>query len=96
MSTLLRFKALAAIAALCIVFPTFLLCQVTIRERVEIKPKQQNASLGPSRSTTSTIDYFNPPLFVLDYYGAPMLTRARSLTINAHVNVASDNTGTNG
>jgi hypothetical protein len=87
MSALLRFKALAAIAAFCIVYPTFLLSQVIIRERVEIKPKQQNASLGPSRSTTSTIDYFNPPLFVLDYEGLPVLTLPSSLTISGQVDI---------
>jgi hypothetical protein len=87
MSALLRFKAPAAIAALCIVIPTSLLSQVTIRERVEIKPKQQAATLPPRRSTTSTIDYFNPPLFVLDYEGLPVLTLPSSLTISGQVDI---------
>jgi hypothetical protein len=70
MSTLLRSKGLAAIAALCIVLPTFLLSQVTIRERVQIKPrspdKQTTAIQRPARTADASDIFYDPPLFVED------------------------------
>jgi hypothetical protein len=70
MSTFLRFKTLTAIVALCVVFPTFLLSQVTIRERVEIKPRSPNNEATAIQGIAYTADasnlFYDPPLFTED------------------------------
>ncbi|MBM4162450.1 MAG: hypothetical protein FJ217_15280, partial [Ignavibacteria bacterium] len=61
--------------------------QVIIREKVEIKPTRPTASIRGSNSSASTIDYFNPPMFLTDYSGTPVLTLPSELTISGEVNI---------
>jgi hypothetical protein len=99
MSTLLRFRALAAIAVLFVVFPTFLLSQVTIRERVEIKPRspdKQTAEIQhPARTADASDIFYDPPLFVEDPLFHRMgLTLPSTVTISGTVDIAGS-IGTN-
>jgi hypothetical protein len=99
MSTLLRFKTLAAIAAFCIVFPTFLLSQVIIRERMEIKPKspdkQTTAVQHPARAVDGSELFYNPPLFIDEpLFHRTGLTLPSTITISGTVDIAGS-IGTN-
>jgi hypothetical protein len=85
MSTLSRFKGSAATTALCLVIPTFLWSQVIIKERVEIKPKQPNASL-PAKTSSLSLDYFNPPLFI-EQSGSASIPLPSTLTISGQVDI---------
>jgi hypothetical protein len=99
MSTLLRFKTLAAIAAFCIVSPAFLLSQVIIRERMEIKPKSSDKETTKLQHPAHTADaserFYDPPLFVREpfwqYIG---LTLPSTITISGTVDIAGS-IGTN-
>jgi len=63
--------------------------QVSIKERVEIKPQEQTR---PAH-VASTYDLFSPPLFI-NLNGQPVVTLASSLTMSATVSVLGD-MGTN-
>jgi hypothetical protein len=74
-------------STICFFLPTLLLSQVIIREKVEIKPSQPSASVRNSISSIQTADYFNPPMFITDSDGTPVLTLPSNLTITGQVNI---------
>jgi hypothetical protein len=85
MSTLLCHRLLRS--TICFFLPTLLLSQVIIREKVEIKPSQPSASVRNSISSIQTANYFNPPMFITDSDGTPVLTLPSNLTISGQVNI---------
>jgi hypothetical protein len=92
MSTLLRYEASAAIAALCFFIPTLLLSQVIIREKVEIMPKSPDKGTTKLQRLARTADasdrFYNPPLFVLDPLWQRMgLTLPSTVTISGTVEI---------